>query len=81
MDRAFSPHRWSLTPETQAEGLGRYGVAPSVLGLAATRTSAPQVRCYPAREPKDIRGVLASLLNVCARSPVLPRIFRCRRPR
>jgi hypothetical protein len=26
-----------LAPETQADGLGWYGVAPSVLGLAAAR--------------------------------------------
>jgi hypothetical protein len=38
--RAFSPHKGSLAPETQADGLGCYGVAPSVLSFAAIRTSA-----------------------------------------
>jgi len=31
-----------LAPETQADGLGWYGVAPLVLGFAATWTSAPR---------------------------------------
>jgi hypothetical protein len=37
MDRAFSPHRCALSPATQADGLGWYGVAPSVLGFPASR--------------------------------------------
>ena len=41
----FSPRRCPLAPETQADGLGWYGVAPSVLGFAAIRTSAPQAGC------------------------------------
>ncbi len=37
--RAFSPHGCPLSTETQADGLGWYGVAPSVLGFAATWSS------------------------------------------
>jgi hypothetical protein len=37
IDRAFSPHRCLWSPETQADGLGWYGVALSVLGFAANR--------------------------------------------
>jgi hypothetical protein len=36
MDRAFSPHRCPLSPETLADGLGWYGIAPSALGSAAS---------------------------------------------
>ena len=47
IDRAFSPHRCRLSTETLADGLGWYGIAPSVLGFAATwdqrrRKDAPQ---------------------------------------
>jgi hypothetical protein len=58
IDRAFSPHRCPLAPETQADGLGWYGVAPSVLGFAATRAaaSAPQARRYPSSGTKGICG-------------------------
>jgi hypothetical protein len=51
IDRAFSPHRCPLAPETQADGLGWYGAAPSVLGFAATWSSALQARCYPSPRP------------------------------
>jgi hypothetical protein len=43
-----------LAPETQADGLGWYGVAPSVLAFAATWTSTPEAHCYPSPEPKEI---------------------------
>jgi hypothetical protein len=52
--RAFSPHRCLLASETRADGqaigLGWYGGAPSVLGLAATRTSSPKRVAIPAEK-------------------------------
>jgi hypothetical protein len=47
----LQPSRMPLTIETQADGLGWYGVAPSVLDFVATRTSALQAGCYPSPGP------------------------------
>jgi hypothetical protein len=47
----LQPSQMPLSPETQADGLGWYGGAPSVLSFATIRTSAPQARCYPSPGP------------------------------
>ena len=57
IDRAFSPHRCPLSPETQADGLGWYGVAPSVLGFPATRASASKAHCCPLPRPQELKDI------------------------
>jgi hypothetical protein len=45
----LQPSQTPLSPETQADGLGWYGVAPSVLGFAATWTSSPDRVAIPSQ--------------------------------
>jgi hypothetical protein len=68
MSRAFSPNRCDWAPETQADGLGWYGGAPSVLSFAATCSSTPQVCCsllgsFKARRRPGISQTSAKALD------------------